>query len=228
MFEKQKLKEAYIEAIKYKLEKAKTSYEIAKNDTIEAEGRMVTRYDSSKTETAWLADSRLKEMKELQQYINNLRESKIYANIFDTILADLFINKEYKKTDRFFLSKIGKEKISDKHLEAFLGHIVGDVVVLEEDGQYFQYQLREIQKGDNAGTISIESVVTLSDEFKCKEIYYIVNYIGGMEIEVDGQGIFCISKHTPLAKKLLGRKKGDKVLINDETGMNMFIDEVEV
>lgn len=227
MFEKGKLKKVYIEAIDCKLEKAKASYEIAKNDTIEAEGRMVTRYDSSKTETAWLADGRLKEMKELEQYINKLQENKVYANIGDTIFVDLLINKEYQKTERFILTRTGNEKISDKLLEALIGSLVGDVVVIEDDGQYLQYQIREIQKGGSTGTASIESVVTLSDEYNSKEIYYIVNYIGGMEIEIDGESIFCISKHTPLAMKLLGRRKGDRVVISNETGIEMVIDELE-
>ena len=56
MIEKQLVKKAYVCALEQKLTKAKNSYEIAKRDTIEAEGRMITRYDSMKTETAWLAD----------------------------------------------------------------------------------------------------------------------------------------------------------------------------
>ena len=50
---KERVKENYLKMLKEKLEEEIKSYEIAKKDTIEAEGRMVTRYDSTKTETGW-------------------------------------------------------------------------------------------------------------------------------------------------------------------------------
>lgn len=227
MTRKEKLKEVYIKAIEKKLEKARASYEMHKNDTIEAEGRMVTRYDSSKTETAWLADGCLKEVKELEQYIINLRENRIYANISDTIFADLIKNNEYQKTEKIVLSKICNDKMSDKLLEAYIGSSVGDMVIIEKDRQYLEYQVKEIQKGECEDIVSIESEVTLMDEFGNRDFYYIVNYIGGMDIIVDGKNIFCVSRQTPLAKVLLGKKKGDQIIISEKTGTKMFIEELE-
>lgn len=227
MFEKAELKAAYINAVKKKLEKAKISYEVAKNDTIEAEGRMVTRYDSSKTETAWLADGRLKEVKELEQCIDKLEKNEIYANISDIVLADLIMNKEYQKTEKFVLSRKGRQKVSDKLLQAFIGCMVGDIVTIEEGRQYLEYQVREVQKGEKERTASIESVVTLSDKYGEKEIYYIVNYVGGMEIVVNGESVFCISKQSPLAKALLGKELGESVIISKDTGAEMLIDKLE-
>ena len=55
---KERVKESYLKMLKAKLEEEIKSYEIAKKDTIEAEGRMVTRYDSTKTETGWLVSAR--------------------------------------------------------------------------------------------------------------------------------------------------------------------------
>lgn len=228
MFDKTKLKEAYIQAIERKLEKAKASYEVAKNDTIEAEGRMVTRYDSSKTETAWLADGCLREVKELEQYINSLREDKRFANMSDIVYADLIVNKEYQRTDKFALLTTGETRIPDKYIGAFVGAGVGDSIVVEEDRQYLEYQIREIQRADSKSTVSIESVVTLLDAYGGREVYYIVNYIGGMEIVVDGENIFCISKQTPLAKVLLGRKKGDRVIVSENAREEVVIAELEV
>lgn len=227
MTRKEKLKEAYIKAIEKKLEKAKESYEMHKNDTIEAEGRMVTRYDSSKTETAWLADGCLKEVKELEQYIINLRENRIYANISDTIFVDLIKKDEYQKTEKFVLSKICNDKMSDKLLEAYIGSSVGDVVIIEKDRQYLEYQIKDIQKGELEDFVSIESEVTLMDEFGNRDFYYIVNYIGGMDIIVDGKSIFCVSRQTPLAKVLLGKKKGDQIIVSEKTGTKMFIEGLE-
>mgnify|MGYP001082383142 CR=1 FL=1 len=225
MIGKEQLKEAYIKAIEKKLEKAKASYEMAKNDTIEAEGRMVTRYDSSKTETAWLADGCLREVKELEKYINNLRNNKAFANISDTVFADLIKNNEYQKTEKIVLLKT--KEISNVFIDAFLGSTVGDMVVVEKDRKYFEYQIKKLEKGCCKDIVSIGSVVTLLDEFGEKEIYYIVNYIGGMDIIVEEKNLFCISHQTPLAKMLLGKSKGDKVIVSENTGAEMFIVDLE-
>lgn len=226
MNRKDRLKEAYIQGIEKKLEKAKASYEVAKSDTIEAEGRMITRYDSSKTETAWLADGRLKEVKELEQCIHNLKANTVYANMFDTVYADLIINKEFKGTDKFVLAKKGEEIISDKYLEAFLGRGVGDVVVIEENRQYFEYQIREIKRAESKDVTSIESLVTLVDKYGTREVYYIVNYIGGIEIVLEDEYIFCLSRQTYLAKALLGKKRGEQVVVSEKTGEEMLIEEL--
>lgn len=34
-----------------------------------------------------------------------------------------------------------------------------------------------------------------------------------MEVEVEGEDIFCISKQTPIAKAMLGKEKGEEVVL---------------
>ena len=78
--------------LKEKLEEEIKSYEIAKKDTIEAEGRMVTRYDSTKTETGWLAAGYLELVNMLKKSIENFEQERRYINIGDLVTIDLFQN----------------------------------------------------------------------------------------------------------------------------------------
>lgn len=213
MDKKELVREAYINALEKKLEKARISYEIAKKDTIEAEGRMVTRYDSTKTETAWLADGYLKEVKELEQCIANMREKKVFANISDLVFADLVSGSGYEKTVQYTLSRTEPLEMQESLLMNILGSIPGDIILAEENKQHMEYHIKEIQKGNHKGKVAIGSIVTLLDDYGDKEQYYIVNYIGGMEIEVKGEDIFCISKQTPIAKAMLGKEKGEEVVL---------------
>lgn len=213
MDKKELVREAYINALEKKLEKARTSYEIAKKDTIEAEGRMVTRYDSTKTETAWLADGYLKEVKELEQCISDMREQKMFANISDVVFADLVSSSGYEKTVQYTLSRTESLEMPESLLMNLLGSIPGDIILAEKNKQHAEYHIKEIQKGSHKGKIAIGSIVTLQDDYGDKEQYYIVNYIGGMEVEVEGEDIFCISKQTPIAKAMLGKEKGEEVVL---------------
>ena len=59
----------YIEFLHEQLKLTNKNFENAKKDMIEAEGRMVTRYDSTKTEVAWIANSLLVKKKNLESAI---------------------------------------------------------------------------------------------------------------------------------------------------------------
>ena len=225
MDKKELIQKRYMEAIQKKLEKARSSYEIAKNDTIEAEGRMVTRYDSTKTETAWLADGYLKEVKELEQCIQNLQTQKEYANVADILLLDKLKNGEYQKTLSYTLLA-EDSPVSNTLFSALLGCMVGDSVVISSSKQKIEYQIREIQKGKPDGA-AIGSLITLEDEYGDSDQYYIVNYVGGIEIEAEGEIIYCLSKQAPIAQALLGKKEGDRIEVTAKEVITFHILKVE-
>ncbi len=226
MSKKEIIHEAYIEALKGKLEKAQASYEIAKRDTIEAEGRMVTRYDSTKTETAWLADGYLKEVKELQQCIVNIQEGKQFANISDQVSIEIIAGAEYERTVKYELSRTENSAVSENLMLNIIGSAVGDVILVEENKRHFEYHIKDIQKGNPQGKISVGSVVALLDEYGDREEYYIVNYVGGMEITAEDSDVFCISKQTPIARVLLGKEKGEEVVLSVNGEEKFLIEDI--
>lgn len=223
MLQKQLVRERYITELERKLEWARRSYEIAKKDTIEAEGRMITRYDSTKTETAWLADGYLKEVKELEQCIENMKIKKEFANITDTVFLDLLIHTEYQGTFQYSLSRTGKDKIPEELFIGILGSMVGDsVIVKNRNNQQTEYRLKKIVKGSGDMLVGIESLVSVTDDEGDSD-YYITNYLGGMTLEMEEGEVFCVSKETPIAKALLGRKKGESTTMSMKEGMCFLI-----
>lgn len=222
MVEKQLVKKAYFYALEQKLIKAKNSYEIAKRDTIEAEGRMITRYDSMKTETAWLADGFLKEVKEIEQYIDNIENEREFANVSDFVELDLLEKGEYQGTFRYKLSRYGKEKIPDRMFNDIIGCFREDSVIIVENKKQMEYRVKTIEKNKDKLVISLDSVVTIEDDYG-ESIYYITNYLGGIELEIEGKEIFCISKQTPIARQLLGRRQGESIIISVDSKMDCII-----
>lgn len=207
------IKKAYIEAIEKKLERARRSYDIAKNDTIEAEGRMITRYDSTKTETAWLADGYLKEVKELEQCIEKFQTEHIFANIFDTIQVDLISNGEYQKTENYTLIPDDESKVPKYLFSALIGRTVDETVIFTDNRQCIEYHVRKIQKGNHEGVIAINSVVVLEDEYGDIDKYCIINYIGGIQTEVKGETIYFVSKDAPIAQALFGKREKEVITV---------------
>lgn len=106
---KERVKESYLKMLKAKLEEEIKSYEIAKKDTIEAEGRMVTRYDSTKTETGWLAAGYLELVNMLKKSIENFEQERRYINIGDLVTIDLFQNNRCEAQEKIVISKKEKE-----------------------------------------------------------------------------------------------------------------------
>lgn len=226
MVDKQLVRKSYIHALQQKLEKAKNSYEIAKRDTIEAEGRMITRYDSMKTETAWLADGYLKEVKELEQNIIDIETGKEFANVSDFVELDLLKYGEYQGTFRYKLSRKGEDKIPEKMFNEVLGCFREDSIIVEDNNQQLEYRVKAIIKNADELTVSLDSVVTIADEYG-DSLYYITNYLGGIELELEGETVFCISKQTPIAKQLLGRSQGESVVISMNSDMECVIRNFE-
>ncbi len=220
-------RQAYIKALEKKLEKARNSYEIARKDTIEAEGRMVTRYDSTKTETAWLADGYLKEVKELEHCIESMAHGREYANLSDKVSIDRITGAGYEKTLEYILARDGEQRIPEHLFISVIGSVPGDVISVEENKQHVEYQVRTIEKGKTDERAAIESIVTVEDEYGDEDQYFIVNHVGGVEVEAEGNLIFCVSKQAPIAKALLGRKKGEQVVIDLGKEQTFLVKDVQ-
>lgn len=88
---KNKVREAYLAALMEELANARRGHAEAKKDTIAAEGRMVTRYDSTKTEVGWLADGFLKEVRELEQCIADTKDGAWYRDAGEVIGVDSLV-----------------------------------------------------------------------------------------------------------------------------------------
>lgn len=221
---KKRLREEYRKALEKKLKRSRASYEIAKKDTIEAEGRMVTRYDSTKTETAWLADGYLKEVKELERIISSLDEDTDTINFGDDIQVDLYIKDKFVKKEGFSLDM----ELFNKENQLFIGflcHPVGSLLDLEKGGEKVEYHIRKICKGSVTDRVCMDSLVCVEDEDMEQEYYYLVDHLGGIEIQVDGKEVFCISKQAPMTQLLLLKKKGD--MVKTDSGCQYRIISVE-
>ena len=88
---KKKVREAYLSCLMEELAHARRGHAEAKRDTIAAEGRMVTRYDSTKTEVGWLADGFLKDVRELEKYILEANEGTWFRETGDAVGIDSLV-----------------------------------------------------------------------------------------------------------------------------------------
>ena len=171
---KQKVMNEYIKALNEKLESAKKSHEIAKHDTIEAEGRMVTRYDSTKTETAWLADGYLRTVKELESVIQTLQENTIFANVGDCVDVTVYQRNEFIGEEKIVLSK----ELSKDNQELFvkiIGSSVHDHISDKRNGEIVEYHVRNIEKTHEFVGVKIYTIVTLEDEDGMLDYYFLVD-----------------------------------------------------
>lgn len=223
---KQKVMNEYINALNEKLESAKKSHEIAKHDTIEAEGRMVTRYDSTKTETAWLADGYLRTVKELESVIQTLQENTIFANVGDCVDVTVYQRNEFIGEERIVLSK----ELSKDNQELFvkiIGSFVHDRISDKRNGEIVEYHVRNIEKTHEFVGVKIYAIVTLEDEDGMLDYYFLVNNNGGIEINVDGKEIYCVSKQAPIAVEMLTKSIGDIVRPHGNKGVSFRIRSIE-
>ena len=88
---KKKVREAYLSCLMEELAHARRGHAEAKRDTIAAEGRMVTRYDSTKTEVGWLADGFLKDVRELEKCILKANEGTWFREKGEAVGIDSLV-----------------------------------------------------------------------------------------------------------------------------------------
>lgn len=73
MFDKKNLLTQLISLIQDDIEKQRKSFEFARNTSIDAPGRMQSRYDTMGVESAWVADGLAKALNEKEMYIARLQ-----------------------------------------------------------------------------------------------------------------------------------------------------------
>lgn len=212
---KEKVKESYLKMLKAKLEEEIKSYEIAKKDTVEAEGRMVTRYDSTKTETGWLAAGYLELVNMLKKSIENFEQERRYINIGDLVTIDLFQNNRCEAQEKIVISK--KEKEWDELAYDLLGKNSDDILQIRRENRNYGVQIRDFRPVyPEENIVKIGNLVTLELSNGERERYYLVPETGGVELDIDGEEIFCISSQTLMTQKLIECKCGEVIEMNDE------------
>ncbi len=224
MIDKLQLKKEYIKELNKRLEAAKKNHSSAKFDVIEAEGRMVTRYDSTKTEMGWLADGYLKEVKELERVIFLEETNVVFANVLDTVITNKLKGKKIEEVSVLL------DRKTDKALfDGLLGAFEDATVYAEEDDGFYEYTVKKIIKPktqENNDVVKIGSVVAVETNDGYNEYYYIVNDRGGFEINFYDEEFLCISRTAPVAQSMFAKKVGDEVTININMGLKGKITEI--
>lgn len=219
------VRDNYLMALKGKMEKAKESYQTARKDTIEAEGRMITRYDSTKTETAWLADGYLQEVKILENYILDFENGVQIANIGDNVVVSCTNKQQNSQKTEYTL--VRQSCINESLLFAILGRKVSESFYYKNENEYGEYFILDIipaSNRDNAERyVKIGSLVELEYEDDESEWYFLVNKIGGVELQIEDKTIFCISQNAPLSEKILGLNKNDSVYFRQKIKIKEII-----
>ena len=213
----QKVKESYKEELKKILQQEHVNFEYAKRDVIEAEGIIVTRYDSTKTEVAWLANSRLAEIKIIEKEIERVdKQGKI--NIGDEVTVRVPYSNGEVATEKYHIGKCDqrKEEVIEKAIDspegkALLGHLKEDIVEVEEKDGSRTLQVIDIKTQPKENIALVNSVIKVEDEEFGEEYYYITETRGGIILELEDElEITVITTKSPLALILLGKSKGDK------------------
>ena len=213
----------YIEALEESLASARKCYEVAKHDTIEAEGRMVTRYDSTKTETAWLADGYLKNVKELEHVIKSLQGNSKFVDVGTTVRIDIYRLNAYLESRQVIVDK-ELMKLDQELFVSLLGLANDDRFGIKVDGQLSEGFVREIDNVETCEGVRINCLVLVADEDGYQDYFYIVKDFGGTEIDVDGRKVFCVSKQAPMAIALLTHVVGESIKMN---GISFTVKSIE-
>lgn len=196
------VKGAYKEKLKQILAQEHVNFQAAKKDVIEAEGRMVTRYDSTKTEVAWLANGHLAEIKALEKEIERVYETK-KIHLGDTVTVRVPLSKGESEVATYEVSKEQPEGY------ALLGRLKGDMVEVEEGMGSKVLQIVAVKKGIYSERVDVDTLVRVKDAKYGEEYYFITEGRGGILLELEeGVEVIVINLKSPLAQKLLGEKAG--------------------
>lgn len=213
----QEVKEAYKEELRKILAQEYINFNEAKRDVIEAEGRMVTRYDSTKTEVAWLANSRLAEIKVIEKEIERV-DIKDKINIGDKVTVRVPYPNGEIVTEVYYIGTKNQNEldIPVKYIDspegkALLGHLKEDIVEVEEKTGSRTLQVIDINSKPREDEVLVNSVIKIEDEEFGEEYYYITESRGGIFLELSNEvEVTVVTTKSPLALTLLGKGKGDK------------------
>lgn len=223
----------YVEFLNEQLKLTNKSFENTKKEMIEAEGRMVTRYDSTKTEVAWLANSLLVKKKNLEdaierKNIDNSLKVKVGSKVKvrqlnqnnNQNVFELLIGKSTKELD----NNIIQLDTSSDNVKELFGKIKEDIVEINLHNANMVVKIEEVSNFINENVINLDSIVLLEDEDGYEDYYYICDSEGGMELELDdGTEVIVVSNKAPIASQMLGKKINDEVILKLDTRESRFI-----
>lgn len=212
MINKEQVKQQYLSFLQLDWERAKIGHNTAKKDTIEAEGRMVTRYDSTKTEVAWLADGFQRELKEIEQCMADFAQQDQFINVGDSVYLEPIQDTPEHKVKSY---EIHRRAMSEDCLLSLLGQKQNDICVVDFPQGKQECFIRKLEKHTicDDTLVKLYDLVSVVDADGFEDTYFLVKERGGMSLDIDGTEVFCISKETPIAKKMLGASVGDSIYI---------------
>lgn len=231
--EKNIVKKMYLEEMKSKLEIINKNFENTKQEMIEAEGRMVTRYDSTKTEVAWLANSLLVKKKKLEESIERMNidtslKIKVGSRVKvrqlnvnnDKNVFELFIGKSKNELDE----KVIQLNTSSDVVKELFGKMKEDIVEINLNNIDMVVKVEEIVNYIEEDIVNLDSIVLLEDDDLYTDYYYICDSEGGIDLELDnGTEVIVLSNKAPLASLMLGKKRNDEVILKIRDMENRFI-----
>lgn len=211
----EKIRMEYIGELEKRLANARASYESAKRDTIEAEGRMITRYDSSKTETAWLADGYFKDVNELENEIISYREKRKCVGYGNTVLVEVYKNEKFIEQKEVKIT-IGENILGTPSI-ILTGFFRDDTLAINSRNETYLLKITKINESASQNDeIDIGDAFFVEDNYGELAGYFIVRKLGGMEINSPDGEVFCISAKAPIAQLAFGKRTGDSVCHNGE------------
>lgn len=232
--EKNTVKNMYLEEMKSKLETINKNFQSTKQEMIEAEGRMVTRYDSTKTEVAWLANSLLVKKKKLEEAIERINidtslKIKVGSKVKirqlnvnnDKNIFEVFIGKNKNQID----SNIIQLNNSSDTVKELFGKMKEDIVEINLNSIDMVVKVEEIVNDKiDEEVVNLDSIVLLEDDSLYTDYYYICDSEGGIDLELDdGTEIIVLSNKAPLASLILGKKINDEVILKIRDRETRFI-----
>ncbi|MBQ9012992.1 MAG: GreA/GreB family elongation factor [Bacilli bacterium] len=223
----------YIEFLHEQLKLTNKNFENAKKDMIEAEGRMVTRYDSTKTEVAWIANSLLVKKQNLESAIERKNIDNVLKVMVGSKVKVRHLNKD--NDQNIFELLIGKSKkeldnniiqldTTSDNVKALFGKIKEDIVELNLNNVNMVVKIEEISNSIEENIVNLDAIVLMEDEDGYEDYYYICDSEGGVELELDdGTEVIVVSNKAPIGLQMLGKKINDEVVLKLDNRESRFI-----
>ncbi|WP_455542546.1 GreA/GreB family elongation factor [Intestinibacter sp.] len=224
--------EKYIDFLKEQLDETNRNFGNTKQDMIEAEGRMVTRYDSSKTELAWLANGLLVKKKNLEEAISRKSLDNRFKVKIGSMLKVRQLNQDNDKNVFKILIGNTKEQLegviqlspSSEGVKSLFGKMEEDIVEVNLNNIDMVIKIEEISVFNDDDVVNLDSIVLMKDDSGYEDYYYICEAEGGFEIELDdGTEVLVVSNKAPIAIQMLGKKINDEVILDLGKVQSKFI-----
>lgn len=221
MMDKKIVMQLYKNELEKNLEDLRVSYESAKTDVKQAEGRMVTRYDSMRTEMAWVANSMLAEVMGAEEALK-LMEMPNLVNVGDVVTVRIRKGEQDVYSETFCISNFAENSSGIMYISpgepkalSCLGQSADKLVEVQEGNETYTMQIAGFEKAANGEVvIGINTLAALQESGYEEEWYLVTGSHGGFFLELDDeQEVVAVSVKAPLAQAMLGKKTGEEVTL---------------